>query len=502
MDQADLDRLLLAAVEFSDDAIVTKTLDGTITSWNRSAERMLGYSPKEVIGKSVYLIVPSDRHQEEKEILARLCNGEPVEHFETVRKAKSGRLVEVSLSVSPVKSLSGEIIGATKIARDITKQKETDRILRQAQKLEAVGQLTGGVAHDFNNILTIITGTIELLAAELEDRPDLRQITDLIDQAASRGAELTSRLLAFSRKQPLSPVATDVNLLVRQAIDLLKNTLPENIEVSVDLKPAIPAALVDPDQLITALLNLAINSRDAMIDGGKLTIETSHANLDAEYLAQNSEALPGEHLVIAVSDNGSGIPKEIADKIFEPFFTTKPIGRGSGLGLSMVYGFVKQSRGYLKVYSEEGIGTTVKIYLPQADQTAKQPPIRNLAPETGGSEAVLVVEDDRLVRETTERQLRALGYNVVSVTDGASALQHLGKTPCDLMLTDIVMPGINGKRLAELATKIRPSLRVVFMSGYTENAVIHHGRLDPGVHLLSKPFRKADLARIIRRAFE
>lgn len=502
MDQADIDRLLLAAVEFSEDAIITKTIDGTITSWNNSAERMLGYSANEVIGKSIFLIVPADRRQEEQEILGRLCNGESIEHFETFRQAKSGRQVEVSLSVSPVKSVDGKIIGATKIARDITKQKETDRILRQAQKLEAVGQLTGGVAHDFNNILTVITGTIELLADELKERPDLRAITDMIEEAASRGAQLTSRLLAFSRKQPLSPVATDVNLLVQQAVNLLERTLPENIEVAVDLKPGIPAAMVDPDQLITALLNLGINSRDAMMDGGKLTIETSDASLDPEYIAQNPEALPGEHLVIAMSDNGCGIPNEIKDKIFEPFFTTKPVGRGSGLGLSMVYGFVKQSRGYIKVYSEEGIGTTVKIYLPKAEGAAERVQVRDRQSEAGGSETILVVEDDRLVRETTERQLRALGYHVVSAINGASALEHLEKTPCDVLLTDIVMPGINGKQLADLAMRRCPMLRVVFMSGYTENAVVHHGRLDPGVLLLSKPFRKADLARIIRRALE
>jgi PAS domain S-box-containing protein len=502
LDHVDVDRLLLAAVAFSDDAIITKTIDGKITSWNRSAERMFGYSAHEAVGQPIFFIIPTELQEEERDILRRLHRGEAVEHFETVRRAKSGRLVEVSLSVSPVKSPTGKIIGATKIARDISKQKESERILRQAQKLEAVGHLTGGVAHDFNNILTVITGTIDLLADELGDRPDLLQITDLISQAASRGSELTSRLLAFARKQPLSPVATDVNTLVRQSVDLLKRTFPENIELAVDLKPTIAAAMVDSDQLVTALLNLALNARDAMPEGGKLTIETNDASLDEEYIAENPEALPGRHLVIAMSDNGVGIPKEIQSKVFEPFFTTKPVGRGSGLGLSMVYGFVSQSKGYLKIYSEEGLGTTVKIYLPQADGPADRTSVRPERAEAGGSETILVVEDDRLVRETTERQLKALGYNVVAVAGGSSALDYLSKSQCDLMLTDIVMPGINGKRLAELAVEIHRDLKVVFMSGYTENSIIHHGRLDPGVLLLSKPFRKAEIARMVRRALD
>lgn len=503
MSDASKNLLLLAAIEFSDDAIVTKTLDGTITSWNKGAERLFGFAPEEAIGASIFLIVPEDRQDEERRILERLSNGEHIEHFETFRQSKAGRLVEVSISVSPVRLSTGEIIGATKIARDISRQKEDERVLRQAQKLEAVGHLTGGVAHDFNNILSVITGTIEILADELNDRPDLQAIVKLIDAAATRGAELTSRLLAFARKQPLSPVATDVNRLVEQTADLLKRTLPENIALEIDLKADIAAAMVDPDQLVTAVLNLALNARDAMPEGGKLMIETGDASFDADYLTENPEAIPGQQLMIAVSDNGDGIPKAIQGRIFDPFFTTKATGRGSGLGLSMVHGFVKQSGGYIKVYSEIGVGTTIKIYLPQAEDAAEEVALRSSSPIVGGHEDVLVVEDDELVRETTTRQLQSLGYHALAVANASDALALLARDRFALLLTDVVMPGtMNGRQLADEAQRSFPELKVVFMSGYTENAIIHHGRLDPGTLLLSKPFRKADLARIIRRALD
>jgi PAS domain S-box-containing protein len=504
MELSDTQRLLLAAVEFSDDAIITKTLDGIITSWNKAAEHMFGFSAPEAVGQPILIVVPENRHAEERDILVRLNNGDRIEHFETVRKSKTGRLIEVSLSVSPVRSSTGELIGAAKILRDISRQKENDRILRQAQKMEVVGQLTGGVAHDFNNILAVIMGTIEIIGDEVGDRPDLRAVVNMIDAAATRGAELTARLLAFARKQPLSPLAIDVNMLLQQTVGLLKHTVPENIELDVDLKPHIAPAMVDPDQLVTALLNLAVNSRDAMPDGGKLTIETSDASFDEDYIAQNSEAQPGRYLMIAVSDNGCGIPEQIKEKVFEPFFTTKDVGKGTGLGLSMVYGFVKQSQGHIKIYSEVNVGTTIKIYLPQADRDAQSFSKTEVEIVRGADERVLVVEDDELVRETTTRQLRSLGYEVQAVANAKDALGYLKEYQgVDLLLTDVVMSGsTNGRRLAEEAKQLLPELKVVFMSGYTENAIIHHGRLDAGILLISKPFRRADLARIIRRALD
>jgi PAS domain S-box-containing protein len=501
MDRSETEILLLAAIEFSDDAIITKTLDGIITSWNAAAERIFGFTALEAVGQPILIIIPDDKQDEERSILHRLNDGERIEHFETVRKSKDGNLIDVSLSVSPVPAPSGKLIGATKIVRDISRQKQNDRALRQAQKMEAIGQLTGGIAHDFNNILAVILGTIEILSDGLGDRPDLKSIADMIDAAAARGAELTSRLLAFARKQPLQPRATDVNEIVRQTAGLLNHTIPENIELKVDIKPDISAALVDPDQLVTALLNLAVNARDAMPFGGKLTIETNDASFDASYIAQNPEAQAGRHVMIAVSDNGSGIPEAIREKVFDPFFTTKAVGSGSGLGLSMVYGFVKQSLGHIKLYSEVGVGTTIKIYLPQSGQAAQSDRIETIEPVPNGRERVLVVEDDNSVRETIERQLRHLGYAVLSAANAKQALDILAEEKVDLLLTDVVMPGsMNGKQLAERASQSHPDMKVVFMSGYIENAIIHHGRLDAGVLLLSKPFRRSDLANILRRA--
>lgn len=423
MEPSDLDRLLLAAIEFSDDAIITKTLSGIITSWNKAAQKLFGFSAVEAVGQSILIIVPEHRREEERDILRRLNNGDHIDHFETERASKAGRLIEVSLSVSPVRSPTGSLIGATKIVRDMSRQKETARQLQQAQKMEAVGQLTGGIAHDFNNILAVITGTIEIIGEHLSDEPELKAIADMIDAAATRGAELTARLLAFARKQPLSPNATDVNALVQQTVGLLKHTLPENIELAVYLKPHIAAAMVDPDQLVTAILNLALNSRDAMPEGGKLTIETGDACFDEDYIAANPEAVIGQNLLIAISDNGSGIPEDLRAKVFDPFFTTKGVGRGSGLGLSMVYGFVKQSQGHIKIYSEVGFGTTVKIYLPQAEREAQSLAYNKNEPMRKGDERVLVVEDDELVRETTRRQLQALGYEVSTAADATVALR-------------------------------------------------------------------------------
>lgn len=504
MEKADLDRLLLAAVEFSHDAIITKTLEGIITSWNKAAEDLFGFSAAEAVGQSILIIVPEHGRDEEGDILLRINKGDHIDHFETERRSKTGRLIEVSLSVSPVRSAAGTLIGATKIIRDMSRQKESDRQLRQAQKMEAVGQLTGGIAHDFNNILAVIMGTVEIVGEQLRDRPDLRAIVDMIDNAATRGAELTARLLAFARKQPLSPQPTDVNALVQQTAGLLKHTISENIELAVDLKPHLAAAMVDPDQLVTAILNLALNSRDAMPDGGKLTIETGDASFNEDYVADNPDALIGQKLMIAISDNGSGIPEDLREKVFDPFFTTKAVGRGSGLGLSMVYGFVKQSQGHIKIYSEMGSGTTVKIYLPQAVSDAQPISHAALEPVWKGDERVLVVEDDEMVRETTRRQLEALGYDVYTAANAATALNRLHEHQnIDVLLTDVVMPGVmNGRLLAEEATRLQAGLKVVFMSGYTENAIMHHGRLDPGVLLITKPFRRADLAKIMRRALD
>jgi signal transduction histidine kinase/CheY-like chemotaxis protein len=375
--------------------------------------------------------------------------------------------------------------------------------VRQAQKMEAVGQLTGGVAHDFNNILTVITGTIEILGEAVKDRPNLVQITDMISAAAARGADLTRHLLAFARRQPLQPRNTDVNALVIDAARLLRPTLGEQIEIESMLAHDSVPALIDPSQLTTAILNLALNARDAMPDGGKLTLETRNVVLDENYPSMPSELKPGNYVMIAVSDTGEGIPGSVLDKVFEPFFTTKDVGKGSGLGLSMVYGFVKQSNGHIKIYSEESHGTTVKLYLPAAAGV-----LDALVAEAGisgaehGDESILIVEDDALVREYVVTQISRFGYHTMAAGNAAEALALIdGPERFDLLFTDVIMPGgLNGRQLATEALKRRPELKVLYTSGYTENAIVHHGRLDAGVLLLPKPYLSSDLARMIRTA--
>ncbi len=747
------ERLFSAAVESSNDAIVTKSLDGTITGWNPAAERLFGYTATEAVGRSIDLIVPPNRTAEVHDILRRIGWGETIEHYETERLRKDGRLVEVSLSISPIKTPSGVIIGASKTARDITEDRRTQHALRQqieerrrifetsqdlilvidprgvlvqvspsaesilgyapnemighnaseflhaddleisreemrlarqgrpapytdsryihkdgrvvtlswmgtwsepvrryffvgrdmtesrlaqetlregeqlargiidtaldafvqmdengivsdwnsqaekifgwshneafgqklsdlivpeihrdghtggierflrtgagpilgrrveiealrrdgteikvelsitalrrrngvvfngfirdltdkiaaedrirqAEKMEAVGQLTGGIAHDFNNILTVITGTIEILAEAVEKEPQLAAITRMIDEAASRGADLTQHLLAFARKQPLQPRETDINTLIIDTVKLLRPTLSEQIEIESVFEDEACVATVDPNQLATAILNLALNSRDAMPNGGKLILETGFAFLDESYASMHGDVRSGRYVLIAVSDTGTGIAAGILDKGFNPFFTSKGPGKGTGLGLSMVYGFVKQSAGHIMIYSEEGHGTTIKMYLPPgtgallASEAALPPAIE------GGHETILVVEDDKLVRDYVLTQLHSLGYVTLDAANAAEALAIVAAgNEFDLLFTDVIMPGsMNGRQLATELQKSKPALKVLFTSGYTENAIIHHGRLDSGILLLAKPYRKSDMAGMIRRA--
>jgi signal transduction histidine kinase len=377
-----------------------------------------------------------------------------------------------------------------------------DQKLHQAQKMEAVGQLTGGIAHDLNNLLTVITGTIEILAEAVADRPELVAITKMIDDAAARGADLTQRLLAFARKQPLRPAEVDVNSLVIEATNLLRSTLGEQIEVHLVLADDASRALIDPSQLTNAILNLALNARDAMPDGGKLTVETCNVVLDETYASANGDVTAGNYVLVAVADTGHGIPAAILDNVFEPFFTTKDIGKGSGLGLSMVYGFVKQSNGHIKIYSEEGHGTTVRIYLPQAEGAAQAAEAASTPIIEGGSETILVVEDDHLVRAFVVSQIKSLGYVTLTAVNAAEAMNFIdGPEAIDLLFTDVIMPGsMNGRQLAEKALQCRAALKVLFTSGYSNEAIIHHGHLDAGVLLLAKPYRTSDLARMIRAA--
>jgi PAS domain S-box-containing protein len=391
-----------------------------------------------------------------------------------------------------------------RVAAEVERRSEAEDALRQMQKMETLGQLTGGVAHDFNNLLQIVTGNLEILQRNLpEDQVRLRRSAENAMRGAERAAVLTQRLLAFARRQPLEPRPIDLNRLVGGMSELLHQTLGEAFEIETVLASGLWSVEADPNQLENAIINLAVNARDAMGEGGRLTIETANAHLDHGYAAQNTGVLPGQYVVICVSDTGSGMDAATLERVFEPFFTTKDVGRGTGLGLSMVYGFVKQSGGHVKVYSEAGQGTSVKLYLPRligavAEEEAAP---EQLVPEGTREETILVCEDDDDVRTYSVEVLRELGYRVLEAHDGPSALRLLERQggEVDLLFTDVVLPsGMMGDQLAEQARAIRPGLKVLFTTGYARNAIVHQGRLDPGVELITKPFAYADLAGRIR----
>jgi signal transduction histidine kinase len=375
--------------------------------------------------------------------------------------------------------------------------------LRQSQKMETIGQLTGGIAHDFNNLLQIVSGNLGLLRQKLPaDWTHLKRYADRAFTGADRAATLTQRLLAFSRRQPLAPKAVDINRLIPGMSELLHRTLGETIEIEAVLAPRLWTVEADPNQLENAILNLAINARDAMAEGGKLTIETQNTHLDHSYAAQNPEVSVGQYAVICISDTGIGMDSETAAKAIEPFFTTKEVGKGTGLGLSMVYGFVKQSGGHIKIYSEPGEGTTVKMYLPRllgkSDEQFEEPGFESI--EAHGEEVILVCEDDEDVRAYSAEVLGELGYQVLEAADGPAALAILeAKGHVDLLFTDVVLPGgMSGAVLAREAAKLQPGIKTLFTTGYARNAIVHHGRLDPGVDLITKPFSYADLAARVR----
>ena len=388
----------------------------------------------------------------------------------------------------------------------ISRREAAESQLRQAQKMEAIGQLSGGIAHDFNNMLSVISGSLELIKRRVTsgDYSIERYLTAALE-ASKRSAALTQRLLAFARRQPLAPQSVDANRMIANMSDLLRSTLGEQIQIETVKAGGLWTTKADPHQLENAILNIAINARDAMPGGGKLTIETANAYLDEAYAQDNDDVEPGQYVMVAITDTGIGMTAETISRVFDPFFTTKPAGTGTGLGLSQVFGFVKQSRGHIKIYSEPGAGTTIKVYLPRfiGDAAAARP--APAAPLDGGKaqEVILVVEDDELVRRTTTESLSALGYTALDVESAAQALAVLDRrSDIALLFTDIVMPEVNGKALADEALRRRPGLKVVYTTGYTPNAVVHGGVLDPGVQLLSKPFTLEQLAVKVRSVLD
>jgi PAS domain S-box-containing protein len=529
---------LAAIVDSSDDAIISKDLNGVVTSWNRGAEAIFGYRAEEMIGRPISILFPPDRIAEEDMILARLRRGEQVDHFETVRRRKDGRDIDVSLTISPVRDTSGRIVGVSKIARDITEKKRAETALRdlnesleqrvaermrevaeangrlmaeaaereraeaalvQSQKLEAVGQLASGLAHDFNNLLAVILGNLELLDMRLPDER-LRRLVQAATRSAQRGASLNQQLLAFSRKQHLVPRSLDLNALISEMAEMLQRTLGGTVKVETALVPQLWPALVDPSQLELVLLNLAINARDAMPSGGNLRITTG--NLTVNAAGQAAELSPGDYVCIAVSDSGTGMSDAVLARACEPFFTTKEPGKGSGLGLAQVYGFARQSGGGMVIDSAIDKGTTVAIYLPRGlalDLAATRDGMP--AVQTSGDRAltVLVVDDQSDVRDIVAAYLETLGFGVAQAATGHTALGLVGEgSTVDLLIVDYAMAEMSGAELARAVRAKRPDLPIVIMTGYSDVSGIE--AQVPYAELLKKPFRINDLGSSVERA--
>jgi signal transduction histidine kinase/ActR/RegA family two-component response regulator len=417
-----------------------------------------------------------------------------------------GKLHAVLVTKFPVLGATGRPTGVGTIATDVTDSRRAEEQLRQSQKTEALGQLTGGVAHDFNNLLAVISGNLDLMKDDLEGDPDLAELLEDALSSAQSGAELTHRLLAFGRRQTLHPQATDAGELVMGMSRMLERTLGETIETRWVLNEGLWPVEVDRNQLETSLLNLVINARDAMAEGGVLTIETANATLDRGAALAQDAAVPGDYVVVSVTDTGTGMAPEIVEKAIQPFFTTKDVGHGSGLGLSMVYGFVKQSGGHLDISSSAGQGTAVRLYLPKAETNAREGETQAPGPAAtdGSGERILVVEDKADVRRLATRILTRLGYEVLEAADGKSALESLAAGPkVDLLFTDVVLPGrISGADLAKEAQARHPELKVLYTSGYANNAALEYGSSRDEVRFIKKPFAKEGLARMVRRALE
>ena len=434
----------------------------------------------------------------EKLNAALTCSNGALEHSITQLQTEVKERIAADQALQQLNSTLEERVAQN--AEALTRAHEQ---LRHSQKMDAIGQLTGGVAHDFNNVLQVVSGNLQLLQLALADNPKAVRRLTTAAFAADRGAKLASQLLAFARRQPLQPVPVDLNRILRDMEELVQRVLGETIKIEMNARSGLWSTLVDPNQIENVILNLAINARDAMPAGGRLTLELGNATLDEQYVANEPDLTAGEYVMLAISDTGTGMPPEVASRAFEPFFTTKREGQGTGLGLSMAYGFVKQSHGHIVITSEVGNGTTVRIYLPRAHQQEVLASDTHSPVVPGGSETILVVEDDPAVQATAVDMLTELGYVVLKAHDGESALAILRDEPgIDLLFTDVVMPGaLRSPDLAKMATQMIPTIGVLFTSGYTQDAIVHDGRLDPGVELISKPYRRDDLARKIRHVF-
>jgi PAS domain S-box-containing protein len=499
-------RLLVQSV--TDYAIYMLTADGHVATWNAGAQRIKGYAPEEIIGRhfsDFYTDVDRSAGLPRIGLETATRNGRWEHEGQRVRK--DGTTFWAHVVIDAIRDDAGKLVGFAKVTRDITERREAEAALQAAQatmirsqKLEAIGQLTGGVAHDFNNLLQVIGGNLQLLSKDIAGNARAEMRVQSALGGVARGSKLASQLLAFARRQPLEPRVVNAGRLIRGMDEMLRRALGGEIEVETVVAGGLWNSLIDPDQLENAILNLAINARDAMNGEGRLTIEASNAFLDDEYVRQHDELSAGQYVMIAVTDTGAGIPPDILERVYEPFFTTKAEDKGTGLGLAMVYGFLKQSGGHIKIYSEVGAGTTVKLYFPR--EAAREDTLVGATSDEirGGEETVLVVEDDDEVREVAVSMLTELGYRVVKARDAASALVVVDSgISIDLIFTDVMMPGtLRSPDLARKAKERLPNVAILFTSGYTQNAIVHGGRLDPGVELLAKPYTREALARKIR----
>jgi two-component system cell cycle sensor histidine kinase/response regulator CckA len=499
--------LLAAIVQSSNDAIVSQGLDGTITSWNAAAEQLFGYSAAEAIGMPIDLVIPPDRQAEDRGLLRQVAAGHRVERHETIRRRKDGTEVAVSISLAPIIDGSGKVVAASKSVRDLTQQRKADAALRstedqlrQAQKMEAIGRLAGGIAHDFNNILSVILSYGELCLADLNPADEMSESIAEINSAALRAAELTRQLLLFSRQQVVVPKVLDLNQVLAGMDKLLKRIVGEDVDLVSVPAPEIGRVFVDPGSVEQVIMNLVVNARDAMPQGGKLTLETRNVDLDGEYTREHLGATPGPHVMLAVSDTGIGMDLATQARIFEPFFTTKEVGKGTGLGLSTVFGIAQQAGGSVGVYSEPGGGSTFKVYFPRVEAKTSTAAPTVERPSLRGSETVLLVEDQEQVRAVARGILKRTGYHVVVAASPYEALllceSHRG--PIHLLLTDVVMPEMSGAELAKRIAPSRPDMKVLFMSGYTDDSIVRHGVLESEMAFLQKPFTPESLARKVR----
>jgi PAS domain S-box-containing protein len=503
-------RLVEAVVDY---AIFQLDVNGIVTTWNVGAQRIKSYSADEIIGQHFSMFYTTeDRAAGLPERALQIAGTEGRYGVEGWRVRKDGTKFWASVVIDAIHDEQGELIGFAKVTRDVTERYEAQNALRTtqeqlvaSQKMEAVGQLSGGIAHDFNNLLMIVLGNLETVQRHVRQLSGAANVQRALNNAlrgAQRAAALTSRLLAFSRRQPLDPKPLDVNKFITGAVEFLQRSLGETVQIEAVGNAGLWRIEVDPNQLEVALVNLAINARDAMPHGGKLTIEAANMFADEDYVRANPEVGKGQYVALCVSDSGTGMPPDVLNRAFEPFFTTKEPGHGTGLGLSQVYGFVKQSGGHVKIYSELDQGTTIKMYFPRLFGTGdiEEENQDDLVVEGDDNETILIVEDDNEVRSYLTDALRGLNYRVIPTANAQAALTILVQDDqrVDLMLTDVVMPGSNGRELGRRAQALRPELPVLYMTGYSRNAVVHHGRLDEGVELLQKPISQAQLATRVR----